>query len=231
MCIRDSPMGSILEPHVEAGEARMVGIGSGGDSGGPVRRPTMQERFEHPFQFGLSNVREVDTGDGAILGGLEVPTSEDLIEQLEGDIARDERDLMAAHGGEEATVAAGLASGLALACRDEFDSAGQDLAESFRVGKSGEIAGSARNRVMDENESVTVIRLATGSWEIGLDHAEVRRVATERIPEAEEQSRLEGQHPFDGLELRDRKQNSDCLGNEFVSENEAVPLLLSLIHI
>ena len=80
---------------------------------------------------------------------------------------------------------------------------------------------------MDENESVTVIRLATGSWEIGLDHAEVRRVATERIPEAEEQSRLEGQHPFDGLELRDRKQNSDCLGNEFVSENEAVPLLLA----
>ncbi len=187
----------------------------------------MQEGLEHALELRLSDGREVDAGDGPVLGGLELPPAEDLVEEVQGDLAGHERDLMPSDRGVEASVAAGLAAGLAVAGGDEVDGPREDVAEPVGVGEAGEVAGATRDGVVDHDESVAGVGFGAGSGEVGLQDPEMRRVTAEGVPEPEEQGCLERQDPLVRLEFRHRQQDPHGFGDELVRQHQVVPLLLA----
>ena len=107
--------------------------------------------------------------------GTSVQPVEDLVEQLQRDAARDARELVAADAAVEALVAARLAACLALAGRDELACAREDRAQLVGVGEPRQVAGAARDGVVEDDEAVAVVGVAAGRREVRLDDAQVRR--------------------------------------------------------
>ena len=191
-----------------------------GDVGAGVG-PGLKGDTEAAFEFTFFDLPDVAFGDGGD-GVVDVPGLEEVVEEVQGEVAGDEFVFVSVDDAEEAAVA-GLAGFVdATASGDLFASSFEDGFHSVGVGEPVEVAGAAGYPVEQDEESVAALPAAVR--EFGGQHVEVVGVAAEVVSESEEQGAFERGEPFFDFEHRDREQHPDGVGGEFVVKGKFLPV-------